>query len=144
MSQKSPFQCSGPASVPYRTVPLAPMISRVSPLFLPCVAYFNHRGTTLHALSQHACLRRMDAPTDSSIDDLAAHATVRTYGDIRCVMPRDGPPTKTQLAGLMPAFGGQYHRDPRCRDTLRVRANRSVQESRVRTRTNPGNSRESG
>jgi hypothetical protein len=38
----------------------------------------------------------MDSPTDSSIDDLAASATVKTFGDIRYVTPGDDSPTKTQ------------------------------------------------
>ena len=74
----------------------------------------------------------MDSLSDSSIDDLAARATVKIYGDIKYVMPRDGSPTSEQLAALTPASVGQYHHDPRPRGTFRVRANRSFQESRVR------------
>jgi hypothetical protein len=39
-------------------------------------------------------LRIMESPTDSSIDNFAARATVSTYGDIRYVMPRDGLPNQ--------------------------------------------------
>jgi len=74
----------------------------------------------------------MYSPTDSSVDDLAARATVRTYGDIRYVMPRDGSPTLEQLAALTPASVGQYHHDSKLRDTFRIRTNRSFQKSRVR------------
>lgn len=38
----------------------------------------------------------MDSPTDSSIDDPASNATVKTFDDIRYVTLRDGSPTKTQ------------------------------------------------
>ena len=67
----------------------------------------------------------MARPSDSSIDDLAARATVKTYGDIRYVMLRGGLPTPEQLAVLTPASAGQYRQDPRPRGTFRVRANRS-------------------
>ncbi|KAL9632970.1 MAG: hypothetical protein Q9164_004983, partial [Protoblastenia rupestris] len=43
---------------------------------------------------------------------------------------------------LTPASVGQYYYDPRPRDTFRVRANRSFQESRVPVLTDRGNSGE--
>ena len=86
----------------------------------------------------------MESSTDSSVDDLAARATVKNYGDIRYVMPRDGSPTSGQLPALTPASVGQYYHDPRPRDTFRVRANCSFQESRVRASTDLDNSGESG